>query len=142
MKSKHTPISPKPRGNNNMHIDKAGNVVITRIEESRALSALKRAESACWGRAAAYIIINKTTGVWGKVKVAYPAVGAGPLRVWLWSPSHDLQYGKASGYGYDKLAAAMSGMRYDNLTFGNHCEGAGEWRSCLEKNGYEVIQAL
>ena len=117
--------------------------VVTTAAEDRALNALTRAESGpAWSRASAYVIINKKTGEWGRLKVAHPADGMGPLRAFLWAPKCGLQYGTASGCGYDKLASAMRGMKYDALTLGDHCEGSGAWRSCLESHGYEVIQAI
>ena len=112
-------------------------VKLSKKNEDRAVAALRRVENgSAWKRAAAYVIV-KADHSWGKIKVAYPADGMGPLRVFLWDGIHGIQYGYASGCGYNKLAAALDGMMYGHIKFNE-----GEWESQLRKDGYEVIQAL
>ena len=59
-----------------------------------------------WDRASAYVILAPDRRSWGKIKIARPKDGMGPLHVFLWdTQGTGLQHGKASGCGYDKLAA-------------------------------------
>ena len=108
----------------------------------RALNALTAVEKGpAWSRAAAYIIPHPDRKRWGKIKVSYPKDGMGPLRAFVWDceGNDGLKYGSASGCGYDKLSAAMCGLKFDNITFSDH---PVNWEIQLRKAGYEVIQAL
>ena len=77
------------------------------------------------------------------VKV-YPRDGAGTLRVAVTDWGHDgngnpAHYiGKAGGYGYDKLTAALAGATVAGIELGDHCDHAG--RPTLDRvvndNGY------
>ena len=117
-----------------------GELVMSK-DERRAVDALHRVENGpAWSRCAAYVVLSPFNGKWGKIKVAYPADGAGPLHVFAWDcEGSGLYYGKASGYGYDKLSAALCGMKWDSLTFTDH---PTNWEMQLRKAGYTVIQAI
>jgi hypothetical protein len=119
---------------------------------AKAIEALQRAEkSSAFHRVAAFVIIPPLgllghevderliagPAPYGKIKVLYPADGAGKLQVWVWdTQGNDIQYGKASGFGYDKLAHALKGMSYDAIVFEE------DWREQLRQRGYTVIQAV
>lgn len=76
----------------------------------------------------------------GKIKVARPADGAGKLHVFVWDlDGTGLQYGSATGYGYDKLAYALSGLTFDGIKLTDH---PNYWRDILNQHGYQVIQAI
>lgn len=68
-----------------------------------------------------------------RVAVVYPRDGAGRLRMAVtdWGiPGADVngpaQYiGAASGFGYDKLTAAMVGMTIGGFEVGDHCDSEG-----------------
>ncbi len=99
---------------------------------------LDKAEAGPWKRAAAFIVLRGAEHV-ATVRVAYPADGAGRLRVFVW---HDgpIQHGSATGYGYDKLSAALHGMSIAGVKL--DCNGTGgQWRQ-LREAGFTVIQAL
>jgi len=59
---------------------------------------------------------------------ALPKDGAGPLRVAVYDWGADggtftgPQVGGASGYGYDKSAAALAGLTVGGVVLGNHCD--------------------
>lgn len=110
--------------------------------QERALSAYRKAENGkAWARAGAYVIFHKTdSSRWGKLKIARPADGMGPLQVFVWGPDADegLQYGRAAGCGYNKLSAAL-----DGLTFGGiKLDDSKGWETQLRNAGFEVVQAL
>jgi hypothetical protein len=120
-----------------------------------AIKALQAAEKGpAWKRAGAFVVIPPRSTVaefndpghkltlksFGKIKVAYPADGAGRLRVWVWDCiGSDVQYGTASGGGYDKLSAALSGLTFDGLTLTDHPQN---WESQLREAGYTIISAI
>lgn len=116
-------------------------------EQEKAIKALQAAEkSPAWNRVSAYVIIDQfgTGGdcnKFGKVKVIHPADGAGALKVFVWDCTGDngLQMGTASGYGYDKLSAAMCGIKFDDIEFTDH---PTNWEMQLRQAGYTVIQAI
>ena len=57
--------------------------------------------------------------------------------------STPLQQGSASGYGYDKFTAALSGLTIDGHTLGDHCgdrKAAG--LKYLTDLGYTVIKGI
>ena len=105
---------------------------------------LDKAEAGPWKRAAAFIVLRGSEHV-ATVRVAYPADGAGRLRVFVWSDDAEgkanrIQAGSATGYGYDKLSAAMHGMTIAGVRL--DCNGTGgQWRQ-LREAGFTVIQAL
>lgn len=122
----------------------------------KAIAALQKAEQGpAWSRAAAYVVIapvviHNSHGSLsldgferlkhGKIKVAYPADGAGPLRVWVWDCiGTDVQMGTASGGGYDKLAAALDGLTFDGITLNDH---PNDWKETLHAAGYTILQAM
>lgn len=107
---------------------------------------LRAAEhSPAWDRASAYVIMHGADRA-GQIKVKHPKDGMGPLEVFLWdwtsSGSIDdrgIQYGKASGMGYDKLAAALEGLKFGELIFKDH---PTDWKHQLEEGGFTLFQAL
>lgn len=65
-----------------------------------------------------------------RVMVIYPSDGAGRLRVCVtdWTQNDDKRthwIDSASGYGYDKLAAALSGATVGGFELGDHCDPKG-----------------
>jgi len=85
----------------------------------------KMEEHAAFKRCASFTITHpKKPDGYAVVNVAYPADGAGRLRVFVidaFSPEgRTATEGSAGGYGYDKLAAALSGMTIDGHTLANH----------------------
>lgn len=99
---------------------------------------LRKCENTSWNRAGAYIIL-KDGKFTGKIKVSYPKDGAGTLKVFLWDFENELQIGSASGYGYDKLSAALEGMKFKDIVLTDHPQN---WTRQLESAGYEIIQAI
>ena len=103
-------------------------------------------DSPALNRAGAYIVLDAQNGnkVAGKILVAYPKDGAGVLRaaLWDWTPaeSRDVQNGRATGYGYDKLSAAIDGMTFGtgDREFTLDCDGTGieSARAQFEAHGY------
>ena len=106
-----------------------------------ALAWLRKVEDGpAWDRASAYVILSPDHKSYGKIKIARPLDGMGPLHVFVWDcKGTGLQYGKASGCGYDKLAAALDGLTFDGIKLQDHPLG---WESQLREAGYEIIQAL
>lgn len=140
------PLKPKKqRGYKHMKYNTETHEMEMSKDERRALDALRAAEiSLGWSRARAYVVLSPDRKRFGKIKILYPADGAGRLRVFAWdcSGDHGLQYGHATGGGYDKLSAALCGMKWDGLVFGDHCQDGGPWDKMLKDAGYEIIQAL
>lgn len=102
---------------------------------------LKKAEvSPAWDRASAYVIFKRDKpGIVGKVLLKFPKDGMGPLEVFLWdwsdpSVAPDVQYGRASGCGYDKLAAALVGLTFAGI----HFTDDKDWKNELDEAGYLV----
>lgn len=100
-------------------------------------------ESPAWNRVSAFIIMKGAERV-GQIKCKYPADGMGRLQVFLWDwtnvdANRGIQYGYASGCGYDKLAAAVDGLKFGELTFSDH---PTDWKEQLRKAGYNLLQAI
>lgn len=112
------------------------------------LNALRQAENGAWGRVRAYVIVKPVDVAnpaiqYGKIKVAYPVSGEGLLQVWVWDSEGFAGYGKAKGYNYDKLNAALSEIVYDGERMVHELHKASsEWDTNLRARGYEVIQAV
>lgn len=104
---------------------------------------------------AAFVVLNPAGAHAATVRFSFPRDGAGKLQClaadWLaprplavdslpdfetWTP---WQYGCASGCGYDKCTAAMSGMTIGGCKI--H-DGGERWDSQLRAAGYTVIQAV
>lgn len=47
--------------------------------------------------------------------------GSSRVLVNIWQSGHELQTGTASGYGYDKLTAALAGLTVDGHQLTDHC---------------------
>lgn len=95
----------------------------------------KITESPAFNRVGAYVIINSKGDICGTIKILYPADGAGTLKVVLHERGYDPQIGKAGGYGYDKLSAALQGMKFSNITLTDYpCN----WERQLQNAGYRV----
>lgn len=100
-------------------------------------------------------VIVKNNECWGKVIVLYPNDGAGLLRVQLtdWTDERKgdaVKQASASGYGYDKVQAAMSQLEFAGRKIYDHSEimENGErspyrdWRDQLESMGYKTFGVL
>lgn len=66
----------------------------------------------------AYVVLKKGKPV---ATVNAHFSNAGTCTVDVWAIGHELQQGKAGGYGYDKFASALSGMVIDGVTLTDHC---------------------
>jgi len=98
-------------------------------------------KSPAWNRASAYVIMRGWELV-GRINVARSKDGMGTLKVFLWDwtdkgANRSIQFGRASGCGYDKLASALSGMTFGSITLTE-----GYWKTDLRDAGYNLIQAL
>jgi len=80
-----------------------------------------------------------------RIAWVFPRDGAGRLRVALtdWGhPDKPAQYvGSASGWGYDKMTAALVGGTIAGIPLGDHCdpEGRRDWRGLIRDIGAELI---
>lgn len=106
-------------------------------------------------RVSAYAIVDPTNPHNnGRVTLAYPSDGAGRLYVIAWLPGQhsdsdgrttERHSGAASGYGYDKGSAAMSGARFYNLKTGN-MDSLNDrgiyWYDQLRDAGYIVFHTV
>lgn len=107
---------------------------------------LKEAErSPAWERAGAYAIMRGADYA-GKILCKYPKDGMGPLTVFLWDwtgeeveGAREIQIGRASGCGYDKLAAALDGLKFGKLVLGDHPK---EWKNQLHEAGFTLLNVL
>jgi len=101
-------------------------------------------------RVSAFVVMRGSSHV-GTVRLHYPADGMGRLIAyvadWTLDRPKDLAYdeftrwqkGIASGVGYDKATAAMSGLTIASATIKD--EGA-DWVAQLTKEGYTVLRAI
>lgn len=99
------------------------------------------AESSIGKRIGAHIILKDGQMV-GKLLVLYPQDGAGKLKVNLydWTDNHsEVYYGWASGYGYDKLGAALHGLPFGDNVFK---ESGWGWQHTIESWGYTVYTLI
>lgn len=124
-------------------------------EESAFIKAVKAMEKRT-ARVSAYVILRNGEYA-GRVIVSYPADGAGRLYVIGWLPGQPGAAEKwtrhhrwASGGGYDKASAAMSGAKVWNMrgpsgavaSWATLQDNGRDWRHQLEDMGYEVVQAV
>ena len=80
-----------------------------------------------------------------RICVQYPRDGAGRLSVAVTdfregaSPAHHV--GTASGFGYDKVTAALSGAFVGGVEIGDHCDRKGRptLRALAQREGWEII---
>ncbi len=105
---------------------------------------MKKVEEMAATKRAGVKVITKHGFIVGKIIIAYPQDGAGTVHVnlWDWSDEQDIQkvqYGKASGYGYDKVSAALAGMKFAGVKLTAHPHNY-EW--CLRDRGFEVLTLL
>jgi hypothetical protein len=78
-------------------------------------------ETAAGQSIAAYVILKKNAMV-GKVHVYYNTKSGGvTVNAWDYTREESFMKSHASGYGYDKFTAAVSGMLFDGHTISNHC---------------------
>jgi hypothetical protein len=123
-------------------------------EEDKFIAAVKRAESAA-SHISAFVVINPrfrdvqlvcpSGPVVGRVVITHARSGMLTRAVaWLPGSASYRHAGSASGGGYDKSSAAMSGARFVSATGETmHVipdDGMG-WRWHLEQAGYVVAQA-
>lgn len=95
----------------------------------------------------AYVILNKKGEHVATVQSHYS--NGGTCTVDVWSENGDpLQQGRAGGYGYDKFAAALAGLKIDGHTMADHCGDVPEqsaakarlfsaYRKALGKPGFD-----
>lgn len=65
-------------------------------------------------------IILKAEKIVGKVQAHFSS-SVVTVDVWDFSKDESFQQNKSSGYGYDKLTAAIAGCTIDNIILSNHC---------------------
>ena len=99
---------------------------------------LRSCDETNWSRAGAKIILKDGEYV-GKINIAFPKDGAGLLRVFLWDFGNEIQMGTAGGFGYDKITAALRGMKFRELVFQDHPEN---YEIQLKNAGYYLITVL
>jgi hypothetical protein len=105
-------------------------------KQQQAISAYRRAEKGALARVTAYCIISPDGSGTGKILITH-AQGTGSVNAFVWdTEGNGLQHGKASGYGYDKVSAALQGIKFDSITFTDHPKN---WESQLRDAGYRVI---
>lgn len=105
-------------------------------------------------RVSAFVILDPTCSTGrlyaGRVILSYPRDGVGRVHAVAWLPtksgeSWNTHRGWASGYGYDKANAAMSGAKFwsikDQSVHSIPDDGYG-WDHHLRVAGYDVIQAV
>lgn len=100
----------------------------------------KITESTAFNRVGAKVIINPSGDLCGTIKILYPADGAGVLKVVLHEHGYHPQIGRAGGYGYDKLSAALQGMIFGQglqnpITLTDHPHN---WEQQLQEAGFRV----
>lgn len=73
----------------------------------------------------AYLIFDNKGKLAGKINAHFSDAGVCWVQLWDWTNEHkrtDIQDGKASGYGYDKFTAALSGMTFAGRTIADHSD--------------------
>lgn len=76
-----------------------------------------------FSRVRVYVVTHPKKTGHAIVNVAYPKDGAGRLRVYVVDRFGEVgtcTRGQATGYGYDKLTAALSGLSVDGVKFTDH----------------------
>ena len=89
-------------------------------------------------RVSVYVILNGKGKICGTVKIQFPKDGAGKLTAILHEHGSAPQIGTASGYGYDKKSAALSGGVFGSVTL---IDSGRDWTNQLRDGGYTVYQA-
>lgn len=70
----------------------------------------------------AYVILRPDNTECATVHAYYADSGGVTVDVFQWSaPGKEHQQGRAGGYGYDKFAAALSGLEIDGISMTDHC---------------------
>ncbi len=82
-------------------------------------------ENTALARAASFTITHpdKPEG-YAVINIAYPKDGAGRLTVYVvdaFGETRTCERGQASGFGYDKVTAALRGLSVDGVKFTDHC---------------------
>lgn len=96
---------------------------------------------AAFTRVSAFIILKGGEHV-GTVKISFPRDGAGTLKAYCEDFSGETpvrSIGKASGYGYDKRTAAMSGQTFCGVELRDN---GYDWTRQLRDAGLTVVQAV
>ena len=80
-------------------------------------------------------VVDGKIAVIARLTWSLPKDGMGPLRVavWSWGPDGGAacdgpQVGSASGCGYDKETAALTGLTIGGVELGDHCDHRGRPR--------------
>ena len=68
----------------------------------------------------AWVITNRRGECVAKVQAHFAPSGG--VSVGVFDSERDVQHGRAGGYGYDKLTAALSGLVVAGHTLADHCE--------------------
>ena len=99
----------------------------------------KITESPAFNRVGAKVIINSSGDICGTIKILYPKDGAGKLKVVLHEHGLNAQIGRAGGYGYDKLSAALQGLVFCGITLADHPHN---WECQLQDAGFKVYTVV
>jgi len=89
----------------------------------------------------AWLIFRKDGVLIGKVHALFSTSGSVRVQVWDWSKDEPIQEGKASGYGYDKLTAALSGCTIDGILLTDHCETDSRTKTLLAAYTRKITKA-
>ena len=89
----------------------------------------------------AWLIFCEDGKLIGKVHALFSTSGTVRVQVWDWGTDKPVQEGKASGYGYDKLTAALSGCTIDGITLTDHCEHDERATKLLEEYTRTITNA-
>lgn len=95
---------------------------------SKFVSDTKAAQSV-----SAFIVLDKKGKLVAKVQAHYSNGGTVLVNVWDMTGKLEMQHGKAGGYGYDKFAAALSGLVIDGHTMADHCGSVPECEAKKKK---------
>lgn len=89
----------------------------------------------------AWIILDKKGHLIGRVHAHYSDGGTCTVDVWEYNEKGLLHQGKADGYGYDKLTAALRGCVFAGIVLHDHC-GQDDASNALLSQYREAIRKV
>ena len=104
-------------------------------------------ESAAGKSISAWVVTNRRGECVAKVQAHFAPSGG--VSVDVFNAGRDVQHGRAGGYGYDKLTAALSGLVVAGHTLADHCEvrlspprGLPGFPSDYRRKGYHTANPM